>query len=150
MYKKYISNLDYVYILNILPESLVESLPQVHILACLAGLNSELIVGKDSGLFWASFSSSMLSSSFALAKFLKTGPCRLEYTNQPKSGFWGYANQGFILLYLNIAFTISMKGLNIGIIFYFKNIGDDGGLWIIVEWFLFNILPQFLFVSVFL
>ena len=54
--------------------ALLESIPQTHILLCLAGQNPTLIIGKDSAEFVVTFASSFLSASFALSKFLKTVP----------------------------------------------------------------------------
>ena len=57
-------------------EAMVESIPQTHILLFLAGKEPGLIIGEGSVLFWATFSTSLLSASYALAKFLMTGPIR--------------------------------------------------------------------------
>lgn len=52
---------------------MLESIPQTHILIFLAGKEPELIIGEGNNLFWATFASSFMTASFALAKFLKTG-----------------------------------------------------------------------------
>ena len=54
-------------------EAMLESIPQTHILIFLAGKEPGLIIGEGNKLFWATFASSFLTASFALAKFLKTG-----------------------------------------------------------------------------
>ena len=74
---------------------------------------------------------------------LKSGPCKLV-PNKGRLG--GYMNRGFILLFINIAMTILMKGLPLGLgsiyWMYDKN-------WLAASWILLNLVPQFSFVSAF-
>ena len=87
--------------------ALLESIPQTHILLCLAGQNPTLIIGRDSAEFVVTFATSFLSASFVLLKFLKTGPCRLV----PDVGrLGGFFERGFICLLVNVALTILIKG----------------------------------------
>ena len=73
---------------------------------------------------------------------LKTGPCKLV-PNEGRLG--GYMTRGFILLFINIAMTILMKGLPLGLVSTYwidKN-------WIAARWILLNLVPQSFFVSYF-
>ena len=120
---------------------MLESIPQTHILLCLAGQNKSLIFGKDSTQFWLTFAPSSMSAAFALSKFLKTGPCRLV----PDVGLLGgFFERGFVCLLVNIALTILIKGANL-------TAGLQGESsekkWIGIYWILLNILPQLNYVS---
>ena len=96
-------------------EPIIESVPQVHILLCLWGQNPKLITGQsDIGfdhidpLFFATFTTSVISASKGMASFLLDGPCKLV----PKNGlFGGLGSMGFIFLCLNIIATLIGKGL---------------------------------------
>ena len=126
-------------------EPMLESIPQTHILLCLAGQNPTLIIGKDSTLFVVTFATSFLSAAFALSKFLKTGPCRLV----PDVGrLGGFFERGFICLLVNVALTIFIKGaiLYAGLQFSQKS-GNEEAKWISIYWILLNILPQLNYVS---
>ena len=81
--------------------------------------NDDKIIGnlqdgfsQESILFLMSFSSSVMSATFGLAKFFKVGPCKFL----PTEGFlWGYGHLGFILVLLNITITTFLKRRFIGI-----------------------------------
>ena len=90
----------------------MEAIPQTHILFVLAVREPGLIVGDGFStiLFWATFTSSLFSASFAMANFLKRGPCRLV-KNEGCLG--GFMERGFVYLFINIVATIMMKGLNL-------------------------------------
>ena len=121
---------------------MLESIPQTHILLCLAGQNESLIFGKDSTQFWLTFATSSMSAAFALSKFLKTGPCRLV----PDVGrLGGFFERGFICLLVNVALTILIKGANLTAGLQ----GDQSSenKWIGIYWILLNILPQLIYVS---
>ena len=126
-------------------EPMLESIPQTHILLCLAGQNQSIIIGDDSTQFFITFVSSFMSASFALTKFLKMGPCRLV-PNEGRLG--GYFERGFICLLVNIALTILMKGANLtnGILLKDREIITDK-IWISIYWISLNILPQLIYVS---
>ena len=121
-------------------ESMLESMPQIMILFCLAMKDQHLIIGSKSTLFWMTFSTSILSASFALANFLKTGPCRLV----PNNGrLGGYFEKGFICLFICNLCTILIKGMSLAA----RNTNTE--YMVAVYWLSFNLLPQFLFVSLF-
>ena len=72
---------------SFISEAMLESIPQTHILIFLAGKEPGLIIGEGNKLFWATFASSFLTASFALAKFLKTGKViHPKYYKQLKEG----------------------------------------------------------------
>ena len=122
---------------------MLESIPQTHILLCLAGQNKSLIIGKNSIQFWLTFVTSFMSAAFALSKFLKTGPCRLI----PDVGrLGGFLERGFICLQVNIALTILIKGANLtaGLQVYRQSSENK---WIGIYWILLNFLPQLIYVS---
>ena len=128
---------------------MLESIPQTHILLCLAGQNPTLIIGKNSTQFWFTFATSFMSATFALSKFLKTGPCRLVSDVGRLGGFF---ERGFICLLVNITLTILIKGANLTI----GLLGDFGtnkqktqDKWISIYWILLNILPQLIYVGSF-
>ena len=58
-------------------------------------------------LFWTTFSLSVFSATFGIAKFLKVGPCRLVSSHGPLGGI---GSIGFLTLMLNIASTLVLKG----------------------------------------
>ena len=134
---------------------MLESIPQTHILLCLAGQNPTLIIGKDSTQFVVTFATSFLSASFALSKFLKTGPCRLV----PDVGrLGGLFERGFICLLVNVALTILIKGANLtaSLLYslstpeYYSGASRSSRSqvkWISIYWVLLNMLPQIIYVS---
>ena len=76
--------------------------------------------------------------TFSVAKYLKTGPCRLV-PNEGRLG--GFFERGFICLLVNIGFTILIKVV-------FPAIGIFFGHGIKPYWMiLLNTLPQFIYVS---
>ena len=101
----------------------------MHILLTIWALDSHFI--PDSGydydfiVFYITFSTSVVSSTFGITNFLKSGPCRIL----PKNGFCG----GFPLVMLSIGSTF---------------VGKAAGGWAgVVVWTLSNILPQVIHVS---
>ena len=95
-------------------EPIIESVPQVHILLCLWGLNPKLITGQLNfeiydidPLFLATFATLLISASKGIASFLLDGPCKLV----PNNGLLGgLGTMGFIFLYLSINLTLIGKG----------------------------------------
>ena len=86
----------------------MEAVPQMIILFVLFGMERELVLGLNPNLFYATLLSSLVTASLGIAKFLKTGPCRLVPDQGPLGG---HATLGFLLLILNITSTIVSKGL---------------------------------------
>ena len=62
---------------------------------------------KHANLFLVTFALSVFSATFGIAKFLKSGPCRLLPNDGP---IGGYGTVPFLLLMANIASTILAKG----------------------------------------
>ena len=129
-------------------EALLESIPQTHILFVLAVREPSLIQGNDdltTILFWATFTSSLFSASFAMANFLKRGPCRLV---KDQGCLGGFMERGFVYLFINIVATIMMKGLNLA--FSLNVLGylpENVIYWRPAYWFLLHVIPQFFYVS---
>ena len=98
-------------------------------------------------MFVVTFSTSVLTASLGIAKFLKTGPCRLLPDQGPVGG---HATLGFFLLMVNIATTIVSKGIILPAIGYeyghnsrlFQSKPTAIGVWIAICY-----LPQLLYVS---
>ena len=76
-------------------EPFLESVPQMIILTCLAVLSPGIIMMQNWRLFWATYSSSILSSAFGISKFLMAGPTHLLAQEAPLGGF---GSIGFLLL----------------------------------------------------
>ena len=88
-------------------EPFLESVPQVHILLPLALSNEHLFI-ESLILFIVTFTTSVLSASLGIAKFLKLGPCRLI----PNEGILGgFGSLSFLMLLFNVLSTIVAKGL---------------------------------------
>ena len=134
-----------------LSEPFVEATPQVHVLIALLFINPKITFQLDPWLFWATFSSSVIAATLGIAKFLKTGPCRL-FSEQGPLG--GYGTLGFLVLMLNIASTIVSKG------FMLPAIGAGSGFGgkpllpsnsdihnRIIVWIFVCYVPQILYVS---
>ena len=99
----------------------------------------------ESILFLVTFSTSVMSATFGLAKFFKVGPCKLL----PTEGFlWGFGQLGFILVLLNIMITTFLKG---GLLAFalapFVNFQLDL-LTAVLLWSSLNYLPQTIYVSI--
>ena len=116
----------------------------MHILLILFTLNS-LVYRQNPGLFYVTIITSTITASLGIARFLKTGPCRLV------------SDQGtlaFLMLMLNISSTIVFKGIMlpaIGLEVHhgnkplFSNRNVSIGVWLASCY-----LPQLIFVSLFL
>ena len=99
------------------------------------------------------FSSSILSASFGMTKFLLFGPCRILSKN---ALFGGYGGLKFIVLFLNMLCTLLAKGLFLPLSSHRSYLGsaasipdiDRGGAIIFtLIWISFNLLPQLIYVS---
>ena len=90
-------------------ESMVESAPQVFIMLFLIMSPSRNAIIELLGeKFLVSFCFSWLSAALGLAKFLKTGPCRVL----PKGGFMdGFFTCRFLVTFLATTFTLMGKGV---------------------------------------
>lgn len=110
--------------------------------------------GRNSTLFLITYSTSVLSASFGIAKFLKSGPCRLI----PNEGFLsGYCQIGFLMVMLNTLCCIVIKGILLSLacapwitMDQTKIRTETINLKTFVVWFGLNYLPQLIFVSLIL
>ena len=86
---------------------------------------------------------SVLSGGFGIAKFLKSGPCKIIPGD---SGFLdGFVSLGFAGVILSVIATFVGKGLMLAVVAQ-----DDQGMLDFFKaamWMAFNWLPQFLYVS---
>ena len=98
----------FFFILDFISEPFLEALPQIHILLILFILNPYVTYYLDEKLFIATFGTSLLTATFGIAKFLKTGPSRLVPDQGPLGG---HGTLAFLLLMLNVASTIVSKGI---------------------------------------
>ena len=89
-------------------------MPQVHVLLLIWKMSDEgcksPVGGIDDPLFILTFVTSVTAASYGISKFIKTGPCRIIRNNTRCSGF---GTLSYILLFLNIASTLSAKGYTI-------------------------------------
>ena len=97
-------------------------------------------------MFWVTFLSSLLSSTFGIANYLRSGPCRLL----PKEKNLG----GFPLLFLSVGTCMVGKGMVFYRILNVKSWHMEY-LWnmplqnqIIGYWILTNIVPQLIYVCI--
>ena len=108
-------------------EPFLEAVPQVHILLVIwvldggYGCHSAVQAGPH---FITTFVTSVITASFGISKFLKSGPCRFIRSD---TCLMGFGTLSYILLFLNIAATVVVKGL---IVFYSTkdHPGRSGGL----------------------
>ena len=135
---------------NNFSEPFLEAIPQVHILMCLWFNNDTMIIGdlnngfsKDSILFLITYSTSVLSAAFGIAKFLKSGPCRLI------SNEGGYFQMGFLLIMISTFCCLAIKAILLSLVCA-PWIAIDKihvPIWsTMVIWLSLNYLPQFIFV----
>ena len=93
-----------------LSEPFLEAVPQVFVLLALWLYDDsliKLIVNQNYELFLASFVSSVITSTFGVAKFLRIGPCRLVSED---GLLGGYGSLGFILVFISVGSTGVSKG----------------------------------------
>ena len=136
--------LQILYIYYFFVEPFIESIPTVIVQICLIFRKPyDPLLLPDN--FWISFSISLFTATFGIAKTFKIGSCRLV----PNEGiFGGFFQLGFILLFINIAFTFLAKGLLLGYsILMLGTLSTSTFTQIIGFWIGLNVLPQFLFVS---
>ena len=139
----------------IFSEPFLEALPQVHILITLASMDYYLISDGNSDLFRLTLFSSFLSASFGIAKYLKTGPCRLL----PEEGLCGgFMHMGFIFTFLNVAAMILSKAFMLISMVIASNAFSDDLFWggshrfdfkmTIITWFMICYLPNLIHVCI--
>ena len=80
----------------------------MHILLILFMLNPYVTYELDENLFIATFTTSVLTATLGIAKFLKTGPFRLVPDQGPLGG---HRTLAFLMLMLNIMSNIVSKGI---------------------------------------
>ena len=123
-------------------EPFLEAVPQVHILLVIWVLDGGGCSGAVDGgpFFITTFVTSVITASFGISKFLKSGPCRFIKS---------FGTLSYFLLFLNIAATIVAKGW-----FVVFSFGDEygpsrlGGVNLLVG--LFCYLPQLATVSIYI
>ena len=118
----------------------MESIPQIHILMCLIVSDNSFI--SDYVAFTIIISA--LSGGFGIAKFLKTGPCKIIPSS---SGFLdGFVSLGFPAVVLSAIATLLGKGLMLPVVVE----GTKGIIFAnVVMWMGFNLIPQMVYVSKF-
>ena len=131
--------------MKIISEAFIESVPQAHILIAIWAVNQgrgcDSPVQQGDGLFLVTFSLSVLSATFGVAKFIKSGPARM--INNEKC-LMGFCSATFILLFLNIAATLVGRGFIIGTFVETQyNFGNKINIILVLICF----LPQLLHVS---
>ena len=122
----------------------MESIPQILILICLFASNDRI-----SGSVAITLAVSIFSGSFGIAKFMKTGPCKMVPST---SGFLdGFLSLGFPAVVFSVIATCVGKGLLIPVV---ADGGEDGGpegggliFSKVAMWMALNLLPQLIYVS---
>ena len=148
---------------TLLLEPFIESLPTLIFLYCILVIidqevavegsieNATKIIADDPILYYIKITSSFLTLSFGMTKYLKCGPCRIV-PNEGKLG--GYGECGFIFLYLYIAWTINAKEIPLTF-FITTTMGANNNSMIsglsfnagVGIWIGLNVGPQFIYVS---
>ena len=121
-------------------EPFIEATPQVHITLILMG---QSVLGDEQydPLVWISFSISIISAAFGIAKLLKNGPIKMV-RKDGKIG--GYGSPGFILLMVVVASNMIGKATWMAIGFIG---GPSHKVTVVWMWLLTCILPQLLLVK---
>ena len=116
-----------------------------------------MIYDNNKTIFLLTFSSSVFTAAFGIAKYLKLGPCRLIPNVGPPLG--GYCQIGFLLIMVNVASTILSKGFTLPPLGsgpgtrLFHRIGDYIGsqgsdkMHAVYVWFFICYVPNLTFVS---
>ena len=123
----------------------MEAVPTVLILLALALRNQDLFFGNEENFLGISktrmtvttFSISVFSGSFGMAKFVKHGPCRIVPSQN--------LHCGFFLIVMSIATTLVGKGSVFAFSLFNKRQYDFTPTCLI--WMFSCILPQFVLVS---
>ena len=122
-------------------EPFLEAVPQVHILLVIWVLDGGGCSGAVDGgpFFITTFVTSVITASFGISKFLKSGPCRFIKS---------FGTLSYFLLFLNIAATIVAKGFFVVASFGPPDHGHSyGGVNLLFG--LFCYLPQLAMVSIY-
>ena len=122
-------------------EPYLESIPQIHVVLCLVISNATH--GEVPASVLVTFALSIFSGGFGIAKFMKTGPCKIVPCT---SGFLdGFVSLGFPAVVFSVIATFVGKGLLLPAIAY----GGPKGLIFskVAMWMALNLLPQFIYVS---
>ena len=96
------------------------------------------------GSVFVTLAISIFSGGFGIAKFMKTGPCKMVLGT---SGFLdGFVSLGFPALVFSVIATFVGKGLLLPVV---AMVGAAGGLdfYKVAMWSTLNFLPQFIYVS---
>ena len=129
----------------------MESVPQVQILLAIyivyGGDGCSSPVQRGDVLFIVTFSLSVLSATFGVAKFIKSGPVRI--INNDKC-LMGFCSATFILIFLNIAATLVGRGIVISV--FLESIKKDFESWhagykLYITLVILGFIPQLLHVS---
>ena len=129
------------YVLWLISEPFLESVPQIYILSVIWPLEAGDSCSPVNSypLFITTFATSVLTASFGISKFLKSGPCHIIRND---SYFMGFGTLSYILLLINIIATLVGKGIIY--LFYLNHANSDGKQMAIMT---LNFIPQFLHVS---
>ena len=131
-------------------EPFLESVPQIHILLCLAvseGTRTNSIVDfkRRDTLFIMTFATSVFSGGLGIAKFLKVGPCKFLSS---KSGYLGgFVSLGTPFVVLSIITALVGKGLMLPVIAFDRRLGLSFHK--VAVWIALNLVPQLCYVSIF-
>ena len=131
----------------------MEAVPTVLILLALLLRNDELFLGNGSSddfnflgihksiMFWTTFSISVFSGSFGMAKFLKLGPCQIVPSQNMHCGFFS--------VMMSMAAALVSKGCVLAISLSDKSIYETFTYPVTcLIWISSCILPQFILVSI--
>ena len=119
----------------------MESIPQIHVVLCLVISNATH--GEVPASVLVTFALSIFSGGVGIAKFMKTGPCKIVPCT---SGFLdGFVSLGFPAVVFSVIATLVGKGLLLPVVAYgrgarliFSNVA---------MWMALNLLPQLTYVS---
>ena len=133
-------------------EPYLEAVPTVLILLACRFRNPDLFFGPWSQtnflgipktiMFWTTFSISVISGSFGMAKFLKLGPCQIVPSQD--------LHCGFFCLFISMGTTLVAKGWVLASPLAALKFSETQGYeyaTIILNWTLSCVLPQFILVS---
>ena len=133
---------------TIVSEPFLESVPQVHMLLVIFILSIQSINTSErcdravvgDTLFFTTFSTSIVTASFGISKFIKSGPTRIVKNDKCLMGF---GTLSFLLIFTNIALTLVGKGCIIA--FYVFEAFSNNMTYLVL--LLLCFIPQLLHVS---